>query len=122
MKILFSVFTLTLLSLFLSCNSSDPSNSRAYVTGKITGNVPDYNSVNVKIISDNILVATTFAESSGNFVLSGPLPNQSFSLVLNRKIKSIDTSLNGCEISADRLQIKIPTGTTYITFNEINVE
>ncbi|KMQ72082.1 hypothetical protein ACM44_03425 [Chryseobacterium koreense CCUG 49689] len=122
MRIFLSVCCLLLWSFFTSCNSSDPSNSRAYVTGKIVGTQVDYNKVTIKIISDNISVATTIPDSSGDFTLSGPLPNQKFSLALNQKIKSFSASKNGCERSSDQLRIEIPIGTTYITFHEIILE
>ncbi|WP_234109791.1 hypothetical protein [Chryseobacterium sp. R2A-55] len=107
---------------FSSCNSSDPSNSRGYVTGKITGTQVDYNTITIKLISDQVIVASTAPDGSGDFTLSGPLPNPTFSLVLNKKIKTFSASKNGCELSADKLQIRIPTGSTYITFNEIILE
>lgn len=122
MKQFFIILTALLFSLFLSCNSENRDNSRAYVEGKIMGNQLDFNEITVSLKSESKIIAETIPNESGGFVLSGPLLSDSFSLVINKKIKSFSTSKTGCVISSDALQILIPSGTTYITFNEIILE
>lgn len=122
MRLFFTVITLFLLSVFVGCNSENRDNSRAYVEGKITGNQLDYNEITVFLKSDGKNIAEAIPTGSGTFILSGPLLSDTFSLVLNKKIKSFTGSKSGCKLSADALEIMIPTGTSYITFNEIILE
>ena len=109
-------------TLFMGCNSESRNNSRAYVEGNITGNKLDYKEIKISLKSDGTIIAEANPNNSGGFVISGPLLSDTFSLVLNRKIKSFAASKSGCKLSSDALQISIPSGTTYITFNEIILE
>ena len=122
MKLYITFISVFLFSTFIGCNTESRDNSRAYVEGKITGTNLDFSKISVIIKNENTNVATTNPNNSGDFVLSGPLLSATFSLVLNKKIKSFSASKNGCKLSADQLQIQIPAGTTYVTFNEIVLE
>ena len=113
---------LCIFTVFFSCTSENRDNSRAYVEGKIAGNQLKFDEISISLKNDGKIIAETNLNGSGEFVLSGPLLNDSFSLVSNKKIKSFTASKSGCKISADSLEILVPTGTTYITFNEIIVE
>ncbi|QDP85520.1 hypothetical protein FNJ88_08085 [Chryseobacterium sp. SNU WT5] len=122
MKLFYHILSSFVLILIISCNSENRDNSRAYVEGKITGTQAVLSKATVSIKSDGKNVAEVIPNASGNFTLSGPLLNDSFTLVLNTKIKSFSTTKLGCTLSTDSLQIQIPVGTTYITFNEIKLE
>ena len=115
-------FTLFIFNVLLGCQSENRNNSRAYVEGKITATHLQFAEINVMIKSESAIVAETSPTNSGNFTLSGPLLSDSFSLVFNSKIKSFNPSKSGCTISNDSLQIIVPAGITYITFNEIILE
>ncbi len=105
--------------LFSGCVSEDRNNSRIYVEGKIAGNNLFFDEISIDAFSNGKNIASAIPESSGNFVLSGPSLSDTFSLVLNRKIKSFSSSKPGCTLSADSLRILVPSGITYINFNEI---
>lgn len=122
MKLFYSLTSIILLSVFLSCSSENRDNSRAYVEGRIEAKQADLNLITVIIKSENKNMAETIPDGSGEFVLSGPLLSDSFSLVINRKIKSFSASKEGCSLSDNAKEIMIPSGTTYITFNEIILE
>lgn len=122
MKLFLTLFSIFLLNIFVSCNSENRDNSRAYVEGKITGNQLDFNEIKVFIKSDGKNIAETTPTGSGQFILSGPLISDTFSLVLKKKIKSFSSSKTGCTISSDSLEILIPSGSTYVIFNEINLK
>ena len=122
MKFLLTISVLVLLTVSSSCTSENRDNARAYVEGKIAGNQLKFDEISISLKSDGKSIAETILTASGEFVLSGPLLNDSFSLVSNKKIKSFTASKSGCTISADSLEILVPPGTTYITFNEIIVE
>jgi hypothetical protein len=115
-------FILFVFSILLGCQSENRSNPRAYVEGKITGTHLQFAEITVMIKSENTIVAETIPPNSGNFTLSGPLLSDSFSLAFNSKIKSFNASKSGCTISTDSLQILVPAGITYITFNDIILE
>lgn len=104
---------------FLGCNSENRNNSRAYVEGNLTGNVSNSAEIELKIRSANLIIAEAIPDTAGKFEISGPLVSDSFSLYINRKIKSFSTTKMGCSLSSDSLEIIIPSGTTYIVFNEI---
>lgn len=110
------------LFFMIGCNSENRDNSRAYVEGTVTGNQNDFSEVSVMIKSDSKNVAETIPNGNGQFKLSGPLLSDSFTLVLSRKIKTFSASKEGCTLSPDSLEILVPAGTTFITFNEINLE
>lgn len=118
----FIVFGFFLLAFFFGCTSEDRSNSRVYIEGKITGKNIFFDEVSINAFSNNKNIATAIPESSGNFILSGPLLSDGFHLVFNRKIKSFSSSKSGCTLSADSLKILVPSGITYLTFNEIELE
>ncbi|SFB80475.1 hypothetical protein [Kaistella jeonii] len=114
--------TLFIFAVILGCQSETRENPRAYVEGKITETKLEFAKIKVLIKSDNAIVAETIPNGSGDFTLSGPLLSDSFSLVFNAKIKSFKASKSGSSISTDSLQILIPAGTNYITFNEIKLK
>lgn len=118
----FIVFGVFLLTVFAGCTSEDRANSRVYVEGKITGKNIFFDEVSINAFSNNKNIATTIPESSGDFVLSGPLLTDSFHLVFSRKIKSFSSSKSGCTLSTDSLKIHVPSGITYLTFNEIELK
>ena len=122
MRLLFSTIIIILIGSLYNCQSENRDNSRAYVEGKITGPQLDYNKISILLKSDDRNIAETIPNSSGQFVLSGPMLTDSFSLVLNKKIRSFSSSKTGCSISADSLEIFIPEGNTYVIFNEITLK
>ncbi len=122
MKFILTISVLVLLTVFSSCTSENRDNARAYVEGKITGNQLKFDEISISLKSEGKSIAEAIPTASGEFILSGPMLNDSFSLVSNKKIKSFTASKSGCKISADNLEILVPTGTTYIIFNEIIVE
>ncbi|MDQ0476110.1 MULTISPECIES: hypothetical protein [Chryseobacterium] len=122
MQRFFAMILLFSLCLFVGCTSENRNNSRAYVEGKITGSQSDFNKIKIIIKSDEKNIGETMPTGSGQFNVSGPLLSDSFSLVLNEKIKSFSSSKPGCTISSDSLEILIPSGTTYIIFNDINLK
>ena len=115
-------FTFLIFSLFLGCQSDNRSNPRAYVEGNVTSTKFQPAEITVMIESEKTVVAETIPESSGIFILSGPLFSDSFSLVFNSKIKSFKSSKSGCTISGDETKILVPAGITYVTFTEIILE
>lgn len=119
MKLFFTLRKYFLLIFFINCSSENRDNSRAYVEGKITGNQLKYDQIKLFIKSDGKNIAETSPNSSGEFSLSGPLLSDSFSLVLDKKIKSFSSSKSGFRLSSDSLEILIPSGNTYVAFNEI---
>lgn len=116
------LFTLFIFVMILGCQSETRQNPRAYVEGRITETSLEFAKIKVLIKSANAVVAETIPSGSGDFILSGPILSDSFSLVFNSKIKSFKASKSGSSISSDSLQILIPAGTTYITFNEIKLK
>ena len=117
---LFSTFLI--FSILLSCQSDSRNNPRAYVEGKITASTLQFEDINITIKDGKTIVAETIPTNSGDFILSGPLLSDSFSLVFNSKIKSFKASKSGTSVSADSMQIIVPAGTTYINFNEIKLK
>lgn len=115
-------FTLIFFTILLGCQSDNRSNPRAYVEGNLKSVQFEMAEINVTIKSENTIVGETNPDGSGNFIISGPLLSDSFSLVFNSKIQSFKSSKTGCTISADSLEILIPVGTTYLTFSEIILE
>ncbi len=122
MRLLFSTIIIILIGSLYNCQSENRDNSRAYVEGKITGPQLDYNKISILLKSDDRNIAETVPNGSGQFILSGPMLTDSFSLVLNKKIRSFSSSKTGCSISADSLEIFIPEGNTYVIFNEITLK
>ena len=119
MKLFYAFLT---FSVFLACQSDSRDNPRAYVQGKITGTNLKFDKISVILESDHTNIAETVPANSGDFTLSGPLISEDFSVVLNKKIESFTASKQGCTLSADSLQILVPAGNTYVTFDEIKVK
>lgn len=119
MKLFYAFLT---FSVFLACQSDSRDNPRAYVEGKITGNNLKFDKISVALESDDTNIAETVPANSGDFTLSGPLISENFSVVLNKKIISFIASKQDCTLSADSLQILVPAGNTYVTFDEIKVK
>lgn len=115
-------FTSLIFCLFLGCQSDNRSNPRAYVEGNVTSTNLESNEITVMIKSESTIVAETIPDGAGNFILSGPLFSENFSMVFNSKIKSFKSSKTGCTISPDSLEIIVPSGTTHLTFTEIILE
>ena len=83
MRLLFTISIVVLVTTFNSCRSENRDNARAYVEGKITGTQLDYNKIAIVLKSDDKNIAETIPTGAGEFVLSGPLLNDSFSLVIS---------------------------------------
>ena len=122
MKFYYTFSTIFLLLLLLGCDSESRENSRAYVEGNLTGNTINLSKMTVKIMSAERNVAEVIPNNSGQFVISGPLISDAFSLKLNKKIKSFSTSKAGCTLSSDSLEIIVPAGITYIIFDNIEMK
>ena len=117
------LFLLLLFScLCFGCQSENRDNSRAYVEGTISKTHLNYNEIYVMIKNGNTIVAEVIPNNSGEFTISGPLLSESFSLLFTSKVKSFKASKPGCAISDDSLQIIVPPGITFITFNQIELE
>lgn len=116
------VFLAIFSLVFISCETENRDNSRAYVEGKITGNNLNFSLIKIELKDENKLIAEVIPSDNGQFVLSGPLLTDSFSVEINKKIKSFSASKSGCVLSEDSLKITVPVGLTYITFNEIILE
>ena len=106
-------------SIFLSCQSENRENSRAYIEGKIISSAIDYKIYKVKIVQDDIIVAETFLENDGTFKISGPVSYRNYSLISGEKIKSFQLEQKGLSLSADEFKIEIPKEFTYLKFTEI---
>lgn len=122
MKFYLFIFLAIFSLIFVSCETENRQNSRAFVEGKISGNQLNYSLINVVLQEENQLLAEVIPDDNGQFTLSGPLLTDSFTLGINRKIKSFSASKSGCTLSADSMKIIVPAGITYITFNEIILE
>ena len=117
------IICLVIFSLIsLGCRTDSQDNSRIFVEGKIKENTITFEEINIILKSDHKTIAETIPESSGEFKLSGPLISDSFSLEFNKKIKSFSASKNGCTLSPNALEIRVPAGITYLIFNEIILE
>ncbi len=113
-------YLLSLFALF-SCGRQDFSNTRAYVEGTITSSQTSED-ITIEIISNGKSVAATSLSGNRNFVLSGPLFGQGFSLLLSSKIESFDSNRSGLILSADSMSIAVPAGISYLTFNNIRLK
>lgn len=122
MKFYLFIFLAIFSLIFVSCETDSRDNSRAYVEGKITGNNLNYLLINVVLEDENKLIAEVTPGDNGQFTLSGPILTDSFTLGINRKIKSFSASKTGCTLSSDSMKIIVPARITYITFNEIVLE
>lgn len=119
---IFSTILLLFCLVTLGCNRANPDDSRAYIEGKISGSAMIFSQQQLKIVSNSTVIAESYPDDSGGFVLSGPLLSKNYALVLPKKIKSFSASKSGCTIAADGKQILIPEGITYLVFNEIILE
>lgn len=115
------IYFLALPLLLISCGQDDLSSTRAYVEGKIKSPTIT-EEFRIVLESDGKTVAETTPNSSGNFVLSGPLFSEGFSVNFPQKIETFTSSKSGCSISEDSLSITIPKGISYITFTEISLK
>lgn len=105
-----------------ACTTDSGENARAYVEGKITETPLPLNEQYIQLQSEGVVIAETFPEATGHFVLSGPLLSGATSLQFKSKIKSFSSEVSGISCSADSLQLLIPSGKTYITFTEIKLK
>jgi len=110
------------IAFLLSCGSDDLSSTRAYVEGKVKTETLYLEDLKISITSENKTVAQTVPTSSGNFVLSGPLFSEGFSVNFNEKIKSFSASKSGCTLSDDSLSIHIPERISHIIFSEVTMQ
>lgn len=102
-----------------ACKTTGDEQSRAYVEGKITTNLA-LDKVQLKLVSENIVMSETLLQTGGNFTLSGPIPGKNFSLISNVKIKSF-TGRSELIISTDSLSIEFPAGVNYEKSLEIKL-
>jgi len=106
--------------LILQCKEDDAQIFRAYVEGKISYSDAKFLEDPIHLVKEKKIIAETLPKESGSFVLAGPYDKGTYRLELkNYKIKSFSTDTKGCKISADSLSIEIPSGETYVIFNDI---
>lgn len=111
------------LSILSSCKSEDDSQIfRTYVEGKITTSNPEILLRPVLLKSNNRTIAETLPKESGSFVMAGPYETGDYDLIFKAKIKSFSSSNAGCKISTDSTKIIIPSGVTFISFDQITLE
>ena len=110
------------LLLIMGCRSDSPENSRAYVEGKVSASLIDFDLYKIKIEQNNRIVAEAFLDQDGTFKLSGPITNEGYSITSPEKIASFSSDKQGLVLSPDQLSIKVPSGNTYLKFNEIKLE
>lgn len=103
-----------------SCEQAEYSNnSRIFVEGKvISPNTPE---VQIKLISDNILISETKPLDNGTFKLGGPGTTAYKYLSFGQKIKSFNAVQPDCKLSYDSLNIILPEK-TYFRFTQIILE
>lgn len=119
MKVFSYVFFIFIL---FSCGSDEQGNTRAYVEGKVIAENFDADDVFISMHSENRTVAQTIPQPSGNFVLSGPLFSDGFTLKFSKKIKTFSATKPNCEISADSLSIAVPKNVSFLTFDQITLQ
>lgn len=104
-----------------SCKSSGDSDLfRAYVEGKmIPGTNPDLMISPIHLVSNNRIIGETFPKDNGQFVIAGPYSSGEYKLQFKSKIKHFSSSNPHCKIASDSLSILIPSGETYLIFEEI---
>lgn len=117
-KLLYFFFFLILTS----CESDDLGNTRAYVEGKISTKNLNLQDLAISIKSENKVVAQTVPTTSGNFVLSGPLFSNGFTIHFNQKIKSFSASKPNLVLASDSLSINIPENVSHLVFSEITMQ
>ncbi|MEC5157603.1 hypothetical protein [Chryseobacterium sp. MP_3.2] len=117
------IFLLLLgLLLIIGCRSDSTENSRAYVEGKVRSSFIDFDIYKIKIVQNDRIVAEAFLEKDGTFKLSGPISNEGYSITSPEKIASFSSDKQGLILSPDQHSIAVPTGNTYLKFNEIKLE
>lgn len=118
----FSYITIV-ASLSFSCKSSDDSDLfRAYVEGKVMpgpNSAEDFMISPIHLISNNRIIGETFPKENGQFVIAGPYASGDYKLQFKSKIKTFSSTNTSCKIASDSVSIVIPSGVTYLVFNEI---
>ena len=103
-----------------SCQQAEYSNdSRIFVEGKVIS--ANAAGVQIKLISDNILISETKPLADGNFKLGGPGTTAYKYLSFGKKIKSFNAIQPDCKLSYDSLYIVLPEK-TYFRFTQITIE
>lgn len=114
------ITAIAIIATISSCKSDDDSQIfRAYVEGKIVTSNPELLRNSIRLKSNNRTIAETLPKESGSFVMAGPYETGDYDLIFSNKIKSFSTSNAGCKISKDSTTIIIPSGVTFITFDQI---
>lgn len=117
------IIILGVLATITSCKSDDDSQIfRAYVEGKITTSNSEILLKPILLKSNNRTIAETVPKNSGSFVMAGPYETGDYDLIFNAKVKSFSTASVGCKISKDSTKISIPSGVTFISFDQITLE
>lgn len=103
-----------------SCQQAEYSNdSRIFVEGKVSS--VNATGVQIKLISDNILISETKPLADGTFKLGGPGTTAYKYLSFGKKIISFDAIQPDCKLSNDSLNIILPEK-TYFKFTQITIE
>ena len=103
-----------------SCQQAEYSNdSRIFVEGKVIS--ANTAGVQIKLISDNILISETKPLVDGTFKLGGPGTTAYKYLSFGKKIKSFNAIQPDCKLSYDSLYIVLPEK-TYFKFTQITIE
>ena len=103
-----------------SCQQAEYSNdSRIFVEGKVIS--ANAAGVQIKLISDNILISETKPLADGTFKLGGPGTTAYKYLSFGKKIKSFSAIQPDCKLSYDSLYIVLPEK-TYFKFTQITIE
>lgn len=118
-------FSHSLLLFFLMspsrCDQAEYSNdTRIFVEGKVIS--ANTAGVQIKLISDNILISETKPLADGTFKLGGPGTTAYKTLSFGKKIKSFSAIQPDCRLSNDSLNIILPSNKTYIKFTQITIE
>lgn len=117
-----SIFSCVVL-FTVSCKSSDDSDLfRAYVEGKMTlgpKSASNLMTSPIHLVSNNRIIGETFPKDNGQFVVAGPYTTGDYKLLFKSKIESFSGGNPQCKIDGDSLSIIIPSGVTYLIFNEI---
>lgn len=109
--------------LLIQCKDDDANIFRAYVEGKFTYSDGKFLEEPIHLVVNKKIIAESFPKESGSFVLAGPYDKGAYKLQLQDfKIRSFSTDTQGCKISSDSLSIEIPSGVTYVIFNDITLK
>lgn len=113
------LFGILILFLLFSCRNNQEENSRAYVEGKVT---PFVEKFSIQILNKNTVAAQTGINAAGEFVASGPIETEGFTLHFSHKIENFKTDAAGLSLSTDQYNILVPKGLTYVKFSEIKIK